>query len=109
MAKSNATPVVPQLNEALIRRVEKLPAALSIKDIAAEFKRPVATVHKQIKRGVFPLRVQDSGAEKFVALADYVRFLVDGEIQTQPVAKRPVGRPTNASKVAAAREKAGVA
>lgn len=89
-----------RFTEAFSSRIANLPAALSIPQIAAEFSRPADTVRKQIRRGTFQLRVQVSGGEKFVALADYLRFLSDGEIQTQPAAKRPVGRPTNKARAA---------
>ena len=97
------------LSEALVQRVSGLPAILTIPAIAAEFGRPADTIRKQIRRGTFPLRVQHAGGERFVALGDYIRFLETGEIQTQPAAKRPVGRPTNASRIVGRRKEGGEA
>lgn len=107
MAKNqtqNQQQKLSRLGEALIQRVQNLPAALSIPEIAAEFKRPADSVRAQIRRGSFPLRVQSCGGDRFVALSDYLKFLEDGEVQTQPAAKRPVGRPSNATKAAARRQ-----
>lgn len=113
MAKKNQTQhqqklQLPRLMEALIKRIASLPAALSIPQIAAEFGKPADTIRRQIARGTFPLRVQQCGGERFIALADYLLWLENGEIQTQPAPKRGVGRPSNASK-AATRQQGGAA
>lgn len=88
-----------RLSEALIQRVADLPAILTVSAVAVEFGRPADTIRKQIRRGTFPVRVQECGGERFVTLADYVRFLETGDIQTQDAPKRRAGRPSNASRL----------
>jgi hypothetical protein len=104
---SDSKQVLPSILEIILRRVEKLPAQLFVKHLAKEFDRSENLIRKQIERNRFPLRVQKGLGRPFVALADYVKFLSDGEVQSQIVsqpAKRKVGRPPNSSKFSGGRD-----
>lgn len=109
---STQHPATPALPAALEERIKALPPVLSVPQLAVFFGKKVGTVRKQIERRVFPVRVrQMEGGEQFSTLTDLIRFLEDGEPQTQPslvrrAARNPfgkkgkVGRKTNAQKVA---------
>lgn len=109
----------PALPATLAARVDALPPAISVAQLAAFFERKVGTVRKQIERGVFPVRIRQlEGGEQFATLTDLIRWLEDGEPQPQPplvrrAARNPfgrqgkVGRKTNAQKVAEAATQGG--
>ncbi len=79
----------------LCELLNQYPPVLQIPTVAAILKEEVPTIRARIRRGAFPITVrQEPGGRQYVLLADLVRFLIDGEVQPQPL-KRPVRVPRN--------------
>ena len=109
------------LSAALASRIDALPPILSVKILADFLGKKVETVRQQIRRNVFPIRVnQIDGGEQYVTLNDLIKFLEDGQPQSQPPlvkraarnpygrhGKRGRGRPTNAERVARSQMEGG--
>lgn len=101
---------------ALMReRLTTYPPILQIPMVAEILQEEVPTIRARIRRGTFQIAVrQEPGGRQYVLLADLVRFLCSGEVQSQPDArpahkvrnplglngKRPRGRPTKAEQFA---------
>lgn len=95
------------------------PPILQIRMVSTILKQEVATTRAQIKRGSFAVRVrQEPGGRQYVLMTDLAKFLVDGEVQSQPSVrqvrlprnplgingKRKRGRPKNAEREIAKRK-----
>lgn len=100
---------------ALLRELyASYPPILQIKAVAEILREDVPTIRARIRRGSFPVAVRkETGGRQYVLLADLVRFLSSGEIQTQPSTRlarvtqnsaslngsRPRGRPPKAAQL----------
>lgn len=103
----------------LAARINALPPILSVRNLADLLDKKVETVRQQIRRKVFPIRVnQIEGGEQYVTLNDLIKFLQDGQPQPQPplvkrAARNPYGRhgkrgrPTNAERAARGQAEGG--
>lgn len=70
-----------------------LPPALTIRQIASIWNVKLETLRQQVRRSVFPLRVQQiEGGQQFVATADLIKFWKDGQPQIQPPILKRTGR-----------------
>lgn len=82
----------------LSARVDKLPPSISVSQISLFFQKPSPTVRKQVRRGTFPVRVdQIPGGQQYILLTNLIKFLIDGQPQPQPkivlrAARNPYGR-----------------